>query len=118
MKRIKLLLDRHTKGYDEWQRVLPLVQLQLNSHVHTGTDMSPYMALFGRPPTGIAELENPELLPKDGAGSEWLKEMRSRMIRLHADIVKASDSIKQVRADEANRRNHSELDGRAGQIKL
>ena len=63
-------------------------------------------------------MENPELLPKDGAGSEWLKEMRSSMMRLHADIFKASDSIKQSRADEANRRNHSELDGRAGQIKV
>ena len=118
VKRIKLLLDRHTRGYDEWHRVLPLAQLQLNSHIHTGTDMSPYMALFGRPPTGIAELENPELLPKDGSGSEWLKEIRSRMTRLHKDIVKASDDIKQARADEANKRNHSELDGRAGHIKV
>ena len=57
VKRIKLLLDRHTKGYDEWHRMLPLAQLQLNSHVHTGTDMSPYMALFGRHPTRKAELE-------------------------------------------------------------
>ena len=117
VKRIKLLLDRHTKGYDEWHRVLPLAQLQLNSHVHTGTDMSPYMALFGRAPHGIAQLENPALLPKTGSGSDWLKSVRSTFLRMHSDIQKASDELKKARAAEANARTSSELDPRAGQIK-
>ena len=51
----------------------PLAQLQLNFRVHTGTDMSPCMALFGRAPDGIAQLENPSLLSKIGSGSDWLK---------------------------------------------
>ena len=117
VKRIKLLLDRHTKGYDEWHRILALAQLQLNSHVHTGTDMSPYMALFGRAPHGIAQLENPALLSKTGSGSEWLKSVRRTFLRMHADIQKASDDLKKARADEANARTASELDPRAGQIK-
>jgi hypothetical protein len=117
VKRIKLLLDRHTKDYDEWHRVLPLAQLQLNSHVHTGTDMSPYMALFGRAPHGIAQLENPALLSKTGSGSDWLKSVRSTFLRMHSDIQKASDELKKARAAEANARTSSELDPRAGQIK-
>ena len=117
VKRIKLLLDRHTKGYAEWHRVLPLAQLQLNSHVHTGTDMSPYMALFGRAPHGIAQLENPSLLSKTGSGSEWLKTVRGMFVRVHADIQKASDDLKRAHADAANARTSSDLDPRAGQIK-
>jgi len=117
VKRIKLLLDRHTKGYAEWHRVLPLAQLQLNSHVHTGTDMSPYMALFGRAPHGIAQLENPSLLSKTGSGSEWLKTVRGMFVRMHADIQKASDDLKRAHADAANARSSSDLDPRAGQIK-
>ena len=41
VKRIKLLLDRHTRDYAEWHKILPLAQLQLNSHVHTGHQISP-----------------------------------------------------------------------------
>ena len=107
VKRIKLLLDRHTKGCDEWHRVLPLAQLQLNSHVHTGTDMSPYMALFGRAPHGIAQLENPALLSKTGPGSDWLTSVRSTFLRMHSDIQKASDELKKARAAEANARTSS-----------
>jgi hypothetical protein len=118
VKRIKLLLDRHTKGYAEWHHVLPLAQLQLNSHVHTGTDMSLYMALFGRAPHGIAQLENPSLLSKTGSGSEWLKTVRGMFVRMHADIQKASDDLKRAHAEEANARTSSDLDPRAGQIKL
>ena len=82
VKRIKLLLDRHIKGYDEWHCILPMAQLQLNSHVHTGTEMSPYMALFVRAPHGIAHLENPSLLSKTGSGSEWLCDARGIMIHM------------------------------------
>ena len=112
-------LNAPKRLYDEWHRILPLplAQLQLNSHVHTGTDMSPYMALFGRAPHGIAQLENPSLLSKTGSGSEWLKGVRGTFLKMHADIQKASDDIKQARAAEQNARTASELDPRAGQIK-
>ena len=94
-----------------------MAQLQLNSHVHTGTEMSPYMALFGRASHGIAHLENPSLLSRTGSGSEWLRDARGIMIHMQTDIQQASDMIKQARADEANKRTFSELDPRAGLIK-
>ena len=68
------------------------------------------MALFGRPPTGIEFLENPSLLPKPPTnGTEWLKEIRQRLLRLHKELQKASDDLKQARAAENNLRRASEL---------
>ena len=116
VKRIKLLLDRHLHEYADWHKLLPFAQLQLNSHVHTGTTVSPFMAVFGRQPFGIEHLENPSLLPDAGPGSEWLSSVRARMTRLHRLIQQISDDIKIVRADEANTRRHSEFDSRAGRI--
>ena len=116
VKRIKLLLDRHVKGYTEWHKILPLAQLQLNSHVHTSTKVSPFMALFGRPPTGIEFLENPELLPVKGTGTEWLLEVKNRLIRLHRELQAFSDKIKEARAAEANLRRLNEGSDRAGTI--
>lgn len=117
VKRIKLLLDRHTEGYAEWHKILPLAQQQLNHHTHSGTGVSPYMALFGREPVGMIHLENPETLAVDGCGSEWLAEVRVRTARIHEEIKKASDELKQLNADAANVRRASEKDPRAGKIR-
>lgn len=116
VKRLKILLDRHCKGYKEWHKILPLAQMQLNAHTHTGTKMSPYMALFGRSPTKLEFLENPSLLPNRTTGSEWLDEIRVRMVRIHSELQRASDDIKKARAAEANARQRSELNHRAGHI--
>ena len=89
VKRIKLLLDRHCKGYAGWHKLLPLAQLLLNTHIHTGHKTSPYMSLFGREPYGIEHLENPTLLPDDGSGSEWLQDLS-----LHdTHALRSADSI-------------------------
>ena len=118
VKRIKLLLDRHTKGYAEWHKVLPLAQLLLNSHRHTGTRMSPYMALFGYEPVALEQLENPALLPTTaGSGSEWLNDIRRRMLRIHRELQTASDAIKKARAAEADARRRHEATSRSGEIK-
>lgn len=64
VKRIKVLLDRHCKGYVGWHKLLPLAQLLLNAHAHTGHHISSsFMSLFGREPYGVEHLENPALLP-------------------------------------------------------
>jgi hypothetical protein len=104
VKRIKLLLDRHTQGYQEWHKILPLAQMILNSQVCSSTNMSPYMALFGREPIGIELLENPALLPSDSPGTEWLLEVKDKMTRIHKDLQHVSDTIKKGRATKANRR--------------
>ena len=117
VKRLKLLLDRHLDGYAEWHKILPLAQLQLNSHVHTGLRISPYMALFGRQPFGIEHLENPSLLKVPGTGSEWLAEYKDKMLRLHRELRAASDEIKEARATAANARRQHEFDSRSGRIR-
>jgi len=116
VKRIKLLLDRHCKGYAEWHKILPLAQLQLNTHIHSGTKVSPFMALFGRAPTGIAILENPALLPQLGTGTEFMTELRAKLIRLHVELQEESDNIKKARADEANSRRGNNNKQRTGTI--
>ena len=75
------------------------------------------MALFGRAPVNIEQLENPALLPDTDNGSEWLKEVAGKLKRLPADIRQTSDEIKRARAAEANARMQSELDHRNGHIK-
>lgn len=96
VKRIKLLLDRHCKGYKNWHQILPLAQLLLNTHKHSSTMVSPYMSLFGREPYGLEHLENPALLPDMENGSEWLNEVKCKMMRLHEDLKKVSDTIKEA----------------------
>ena len=50
VKIIKMLLEKQTKDYADWHRLLPLAQHMLNTTVHTAFGMSPYEALFGREP--------------------------------------------------------------------
>ena len=104
VKRIKLLLDRHTEGYADWHKSLPWMQHMLNTTTHTSTGVSPYVALFGREPDGIEKLENPALYPTPSDGNEYLKELKPRLTKLHAQLKQASDAIKQARVEEANRR--------------
>ena len=76
------------------------------------------MALFGRQPYGIEHLENPSLLPRLATnGSQWLSEIRQKLLRLHKDLQRASDVIKASRVAAANARQRMEVDGRAGAIR-
>ena len=62
VKRVKLLLDRQTRGYSDWHKLLPMMQLMLNSTVMTTTGMTAFAALFGREPDGLERLENPAVV--------------------------------------------------------
>ena len=101
VKRIKQLLVRHTRRYQDWVKILPLAQYALNSSTHEGLDggvgLSAYSCLFGREPPSIAELENLDLRPRDGDGSEFVNSLRDRMRTLHAQVREKSDSIKRQR---------------------
>ena len=108
VKRIKLLLDRQTKDYAGWQKLLPLAQHMLNTTVHTGTGTTPFEAVFGREPIGLEQLENPALYP-DGDGAEFLQSIKQRMLHLHKSLREASDSIKRARIEEKDQREYSRL---------
>ena len=116
--RIKKLLDRQTDGYQQWHILLPTLQLLLNTTVHTGTGVSPYVALFGREPNSVEQLENPALLPPVGDGHEFLQNLRGRMVEMHARLRKYSDALKKARAKEENDRHHSRVEhGKFGVIR-
>ena len=109
VKRIKLLIERQTKDLKDWDKLLPMAQMILNSSKHTGTDSSPFEALFGRAPIGLEQLENPSLYP-DGDGEQFLSELRNKMIRLHRTMRLMSDEIKEARANKANAADYSRLE--------
>ena len=56
VKRIGDLLIKHTQSYLRWDRALPMLAGALNTAPHTALPygMSPFEAVFGRMPTGIA----------------------------------------------------------------
>jgi len=108
VKRIKLLLDRQTHEYKGWEKLLPLSQHMLNTTVHTSIGITPYQALFGREPIGLEQLENPALYP-DADGDEFLRSIRQHMLHLHSSLTDASDSIKNARIDQANKRGYADL---------
>ena len=108
VKRIKLLLDRQTVDYANWHTLLALSQQMLNTTVHTGLGITPHEALFGREPIGLEKLENPALYP-EGDGEELLTSAKQRMLRLHQQLVEASDAIKNARVQERNARENSRL---------
>ena len=108
VKRIKLLLEKQTKDYADWHRLLPLAQHMLNTTVHTAIGMSPYEALFGREPIGLEKLENPALYPT-GDGNELLLSIKQRMLHLHSALRSASDTIKNARIDATNKYEYAHL---------
>ena len=105
VKRIKLLLDRHTQRYHEWHKVLPVAQYALNSEILADLKMSPFAALFGREPIGLPELENPELGPPRETGTTFLESLRERLRVIHSHLKDVSDAAKEKvkQAAEADR---------------
>ena len=109
VKRIKLLLDRHCAGHKSWHVQLPTLQLKLNADVHSGTGVSPYVALFGREPVGIEQLEDPSLYPADEDGEGFVHELRGRLLHAHETLREHSDDLKRINAAEQNARLHARL---------
>ena len=111
VKRIKLLLDRHTRGHVDWHKYLPMLQLKLNTTVHTGTGVSPFAALFGVEPIGIEMLEDPALYPNTGAADEHdvISTTRNALLAAHESLRMHSDAIKTARTVEENARKYARL---------
>ena len=101
VKRIRTLLERHTRRFNQWHKVLPLAQYALNTSTHHGLGnrhgICAYAALFGREPTQLPELENPDLAPVDGDGNEFVQTLRERLRILHEHLNEDSDAIRRKR---------------------
>ena len=104
VKRIKLLLDRHCQGHRNWHTLVPVLQLRLNADVHSGIGVSPYVAVFGREPVGLAQLEDPSLYPETSDGDGFLHELRARLVASNATLRAHSDALKEAHAREQNAR--------------
>ena len=114
VKRIKLLLDRHCQGHRNWHTLVPVLQLKLKTDVHSGIKTSPYVALFGREPVGLEQLEDPSLYPETTDGDGFLHDLRGRMQAAHETLRSLSDTLKQAHADEVNARKHVMITGNHG----
>ena len=105
VKRIKLLLERHTKRFSDWHKILPLAQYALNVSPHFGLGgakgLSAYALLFGREPLSVPELENNDLGAGAIATSGFVHDLASRMKILHDQLRQESDAIKQRRSASA-----------------
>ena len=116
VKRIKLLLDRHCKGHRNWHVLIPVLQLKLNTDIHSGIKTSPYVALFGREPIGLEQLEDPSLYPEMDDSDHFLKELPGRMRLAHETLRQLSDTLKQAHADEMNTRKHALASNTSGVV--
>lgn len=97
VQRVKRILERHTKRFRDWSKILPLAQYMLNCSYHSGIKDRPFVALFGREPTTVPDLENPASMQPTGTGTEFLRSMRARIQALWADIKVVSDQVREAR---------------------
>lgn len=106
VKKLKLLLDRHTREYRNWVSILPSCQFSVNQWLSKGIAEKPFTALFGYSPPSLAGLEDPSLLPMSSAPQANIRDLGLRMSKLHSRIRAVSDEIKSARnrAARANER--------------
>jgi hypothetical protein len=98
VKKLKIMLDRHTKEYTGWNLLLPMIQAAVNTRAPKTTKYSPFSMLFGRQPVTLAALEQPHLLPETNAEEYQVKELAGRMSRLHRRLQTESDLVKKAMA--------------------
>ena len=101
VKKLKMMLDRHTEEHDGWHRLVPLMQAAVNQRPTKGHLSSPFSALFGRQPVTLAALEQPSLLPQDMPEQREVFALAETLARLHNRLRKESDLIKQIAVKEA-----------------
>jgi hypothetical protein len=102
VKKLKLILDRHTLQYQGWHHLLGMAQAAVNQRVSSGTMESPFVAVFGRQPITLTALENPSLLPTNSPEAKDVRQLAFTMSRLHRRLQGESEAIKEVATLNAN----------------
>ena len=93
VKKLKIILDRHTNEYANWLPIVPMAQLCVNQRITSGMS-SPFASVFGVAPTTLAALENPELLPRTTAAQREVHETRlHQRLKREIDAVKAAAAL-------------------------
>jgi len=97
VKKIKLILDRHTQEYTDWHKILPMAQAAVNQRTTTSHNISPFAALFGRQAVTLTALEQPALLPANTPEQRTVQGMAYTMSKLHRRLKQESDDIKEAK---------------------
>ena len=97
VKKLKIILDRHTNEYANWLPIVPMAQMCVNQRITSGMS-SPFASVFGVAPTTLAALENPELLPRTTSAQREVRETAVKMARLHQRLKKELDAVKAAAA--------------------
>ena len=97
VKKLKIILDRHTEDYANWKPLLSQAQAIVNMRISSGINEVPFTALFGRAPPTLAALENPELLPNSSPEERIIRNFAESISRLQTRLKAVSDEVKRAR---------------------
>ena len=90
VKKLKLIMDRHTNEYQNWVPKVKLAQMAVNQRTSNGRD-TPFEGVLGYAPPTLAALENPELLPQSTREQTAVRDTAISLARmrrrLHDDRV-------------------------------
>ena len=103
VKKISQGLYRHCDALRDWDRKLQLVVHGFNCSEHPSTGVSPFFALFGRDPVGLAELDWPDLERLDTDGDTFVSSLAGEIRKIWTEIKEASDASKRAAAVLANK---------------
>lgn len=81
--------------------IAPLAHLCVNQRSSDG-NVSPFSAVFGKPPITLAALENPELLPQGSASEKSIKEVAVMLNRLHQQLHDAEVTTRKARRSRSS----------------
>ena len=101
VKKLKLILDRHTREYSGWRAICAMAQASVNQRNSFGHKSSPYAALFGRAAVTLSALEQPSLLPGATPEQQRVQSLAVAMDKLHNRLRQESDRNKELAAEAA-----------------
>lgn len=97
VKKLKIILDRHTTEYQNWLPIISMAQMTVNQRTPNGQD-PPFTGVFGWSPPTLAALENPELLPAETAHEKSIRTTAITMSRLHDRLKREVENLKEATA--------------------
>ena len=102
VKSISNALQRNGNALRSWDTMLQLVVHGINCTETNHLGMTPFHALFGRDPVGLAELEWPDLQRLDTDGDTFVSDLAARIRSIWSDLKATSDEVKRQAAERAN----------------
>ena len=102
VKKLKLIMDRHTFEYEGWHALIGMAQSAVNQRITSGSQECPFVALFGRRPVTLTAIENPSLLPVNAPEEKSVKELAFALSRLHRRLAHEVDAIKDAAVHAAD----------------